>query len=278
MRRKKFVPLHFVLIFLFVLIPAIVLLTLVHYYNQVMDILKIIGVLIVLIPLLFITYKIIISKYYSSRQKDLMLYARKLKANFKPYYTNPLKEYSFYTSLSKKENQTFKNVLELTDKENGNVYIGELEWSDTENDEKDLKKDGTKFYTTMCILEDNAFTLPNFELTPETIAKKATELLKMNESEDIDFDEDKEFSNAWWLCSNENILARYLFTDNIRKHFMDYLNKNYTICGQKNKLFILTNHTVEPKNYSNIINDIRKIRSFLKNNKKFFDNKEERIE
>lgn len=278
MRRKKFVPLHFVLILLFVFYPALVLLILLNFPNEFQLILKITLGLILIIPLTFLSYRLIKNKYYSSRQKNLMLYARKLKANFKPNYTNPLKDYSFYLPISHKEDLIFKNVLELIDKENGDVYIGELEWSPSEKDEKDVKKDETKFYTTMCVLNDEDFTLPNFELTPETIAKKAEEALKMNESEDIDFDDDKKFSNAWWLCSNENILARYLFTPNIRKHFMDYLDRNYTICGQKSNIIIVTNHTIETEKYSNLIKDIRNIRLFLRNNNKFYKQKQETSE
>lgn len=278
MRRKKFAPIQLVLIFLFVLFPALLLLTMIYFYHEVNMLLNIIGVLIIIIPLSIIVYKVFIKKYYSSRQKNLMLYAKKLKANFKPFYTNPLKDYSFCIPISHKENLVFKNVLELVDKDNGNVYIGELEWSPSESDGNEVKNDEPKFYTTMCVLDDEDFTLPNFELTPETIAKKAEEALKMNESEDIDFDEDKNFSSAWWLCSNENILARYLFTPNIRKHFMDYLNRNYTICGQKNNIIIVTNHTIETEKYSNLIKDIRNIRLFLKNNNKFYKQKQETTE
>ena len=92
----------------------------------------------------------------------------------------------------------------------------------------------------------------------------------MNETEDIDFDDDKEFSSAWWLSSNENMLVRDLFTKNIRSNFMNFVDKGYRICGNKNVLFIITNKPLCSKDYSKLISDIRMIQRFLKNNKKFY--------
>ncbi|MBQ3643171.1 MAG: hypothetical protein II961_01110, partial [Candidatus Riflebacteria bacterium] len=123
---------------------------------------------------------------------------------------------------------------------------------------------------TLCVLYDDKFNLPSFDLSRETLKEKAVEVLHMNETEDIDFDDDKEFSDAWWLSSNDNLIVRDLFTKNIRSNFMNFVDKGYRICGRRNVIFIITNSTLCPEDYSKVISDIRMIQRFLKNNKKFY--------
>ena len=97
----------------------------------------------------------------------------------------------------------------------------------------------------------------------------------MNETEDIDFDEDKEFSDAWWLTSNDNMIVKQLFTTNIRKNFMKYVDKGYRISGQQDMLIIITNTVYQPENYPSITSDMKVISRFLRTNKKFYNKVEE---
>ncbi len=194
------------------------------------------------------------------------------------------------------QDQSFINVLEKKEKENGDIYIGELEWAkpiasnsngkgrnrydfySSARMSMDSSYDRQKYYATMCVCYDNGFNLPNFDLTKETLDKKAAELFKMNDTEDIDFDEDNEFSDAWWLSSSENTLARELFTANIRSNFMRFYDKSYKICGQKNMVMIITNHVIQPEDYPQIITDMLDIVKFLKTNEKFYKKEVEQKE
>ena len=166
------------------------------------------------------------------------------------------------------------------------LYIGELEWTEQIEipinkrvdstfatrvvDQTDGQHKGFRNYATMCVLYDNGFRLPNFDLTNETFAKKTAEFLKVNKTLDIDFDEDKKFSDAWWLCTNETMIVRDLFDRNVRSNFMKYLNRNYQITGQGNMLIIITEKPLLANDYPRVINDMRAIQRFLKNNKKFY--------
>lgn len=181
-------------------------------------------------------------------------------------------------------NLSFCNVIEKLDKENGDVYIGELQRevavrhyqgrSASMNliavDTPDNKYIRVKKDTTLCVLYDDGFDLPSFDLSRETLKQKAIEILRMNETVDIDFDDDKEFSDAWWLSSNDNVLVRELFTKNIRSNFMNFVDKGYRICGRRNVIFIITDNILCPEDYSRVISDIRMIQRFMKNNKKFY--------
>ena len=81
---------------------------------------------------------------------------------------------------------------------------------------------------------------------------------------------DKKFSDAWWLCTNETMIVRDLFDRNVRSNFMKYLNRNYQITGQGNMLIIITEKPLLANDYPRVINDMRAIQRFLKNNKKFY--------
>ena len=246
------------------------------------------------IAIISIIYKSIIAKKKSDREQKLLNIAKRTGAHVKPIFSKPLKDGATMECFTCLLDPSYINVIEKLDKENGDIYIGELEWikpAAPPNRSRrgrsqydfnagarmgtDCNYDRVKYYATMCVLYDKGFNLPNFDLTKETLDKKAVEFFKMNETEDIDFDEDKEFSDAWWLTSNDNMIVKQLFTTNIRKNFMKYVDKGYRISGQQDMLIIITNTVYQPENYPSITSDMKVISRFLRTNKKFYNKVEE---
>lgn len=232
--------------------------------------------------------KSIVAHKKGKREEKLLKIAKRTGAHVKPIFSRPIKDGATMECFIGLLDPSYINVVEKLDKENGDLYIGELEWvkplQPPNNSRRrnsydynagarmgtDSNFDRMKYYATMCVLYDNAFNLPNFDLTKESIDKKAFEFLKMNETEDIDFDEDKEFSDTWWLTSNENMIVRELFTRNIRSNFMKFADKGYRISGQGNMLIIITNKVYEPENYPSVTSDMKIIAKFMRTNKKFY--------
>ena len=223
-----------------------------------------------------------------SREKEFQKYVKRTGDSFLDHFDDPLRDGLAMYCFSYMEKPYYYNVIEKTYQEDETkVYIGELEWEEqlelslskrSEStfatravDQTDGQHKGFRNYATMCVLYDNRFRLPNFDLTNETLAKKTAEVLKINKTQDIDFDEDKAFSDAWWLCTNETMIVRDLFDKNVRSNFMKYLNRNYQITGQGNMLIIITEKPLLANEYPRVINDIRLIQRFLKNNKKFYN-------
>ena len=210
----------------------------------------------------------------NSRKKKLQEYAKRNHMVIKPDYNKFFIDCGRMQCFSKILDPSFIDVIEILDKEKGDVYIGELQWellfkfSGSRRHHHSYNK--IKKAVTLCVLYDNGFNLPNFDLSRETLKDKTIELFGMNETEDIDFDNDKIFSEAWWLSSEENMIVRSFFNDSIRACFMNYVDKNYRICGQKKTVFIMTNGLIEPDNYSQVISDIRSIASCMRKNILFY--------
>ena len=222
-----------------------------------------------------------------SREKEFMKYVKRTGDDYLENFDDPFRDGLAMYCFSAMENPYYFNVIEKKfDEDKTKLYIGEIEWTEPIEiainrrvestyasrivTDTDGKRKGFRNYATMCVLYDNGFSLPNFDLTNETLAKKTAEYLKINKTIDIDFDEDKRFSDAWWLCTNETIVVKDLFDKNVRLNFMKYLNRNYRITGQGNMLIIITEKPMLAPEYPRVINDMRSIQRFLKNNKKFY--------
>ena len=252
---------------------------------------KEISVIVIVIGVLWTTTFYIIGdlkkKSRISREKEFQKYVKRSGDDYLERFDDPIRDGIAMYCFSAMENPYYFNVIEKQyDEGITKLYIGEIEWtahmelalpgcSDSTFASRAITKTdgqskGNRSYATMCVLYDKGFRLPNFDLTNETIAKKTAEVLKLNRTKDIDFDEDKKFSDAWWLCTNETMIVKDLFDKNVRTNFMKYLNRNYRITGQGNMLIIITENPLLVTEYSRVINDMRLIQKFLKNNKKFY--------
>lgn len=252
-----------------------------------------IGFVIVIIFVVIMLIKLTIQdEKKRKREENFKKYAKKTGAVTKTYYSEPIKNNKdVMTCFAGMVDPVFYNIIVKEDKMNGSTYIGELQWDKpvgprsrgryqspdyNQSSGVDAKFDKMKNYATMCVFIDDGFRLPNFNLSKETINKKATEILHLNKTVDIDFDEDKKFSEAWWLTSNETSLVKQLFTTNVRNNFMKFVDKGYQICGDLHTIIILTDHLYEPEDYVRLTSDIKAISKFLKTNKKFYTSYEER--
>jgi hypothetical protein len=222
-----------------------------------------------------------------SREKEFMKYVKRTGDEYLTNFDNPFRDGLAMYCFSAMENPYYFNVIEKKyDDNRTKLYVGEIEWTGVMELPMNRKVDSTfatrtvteteaqgkgfRNYATMCVVYDDGFSLPNFDLTNETLAKKTAEVLKLNKTLDIDFDEDKRFSDAWWLCTNETIVVKDLFDRNVRNGFMRFLNRNYRITGQGNMIIIITEKPMLATEYPRLINDMRQIQNLLKSNKKFY--------
>ena len=222
-----------------------------------------------------------------SREKEFMKYVKRTGDEYLTSFDNPFRDGLAMYCFSAMENPYYFNVIEKKyDDNRTKLYIGEIEWTGMMElpinrqvestfatrivTQDDVKRKGFRNYATMCVVYNDGFSLPNFDLTNETLAKKTVEVLKLNKTLDIDFDEDKRFSDAWWLCTNETIVVKDLFDRNVRNGFMRFLNRNYRITGQGNMIIIITEKPMLATEYPRLINDMRQIQNLLKSNKKFY--------
>ena len=216
------------------------------------------------------------------REKKIANYAERKGLKYYPFYSKPLKGKEEMNCFSGMNGISFINVIEKkSDKDNSVFYIGELQWTNpleftlpqrsrfdfSSNSKANSNMNKTKMFTNMAVYIDDRLDLPDFDLMRETLAKKLVEVVKLNRTEDIDFDEDKEFSDAWWLSSEMNMIVREFFTAEIRKKFMPFLDKNYRIVGNGNTLIIIADKLYEPEKFIQIETDIHKIARFLSSNK-----------
>lgn len=222
-----------------------------------------------------------------SREKEFHKYVKRTGDSFLDHFDDPLRDGLAMYCFSYMEKPYYFNVIEKEyEEDRTKLYIGELEWEEQIElpiskrvdstfatraiEGSDGQHKGFRQYATMCVIYDKGFRLPNFDLTNETFAKRTAEVLKINKTKDIDFDEDKLFSDTWWLCTNETMIVKDLFDRNVRSNFMRYKNRNYQITGQGNMLIIITDKPMLANEYPRVINDMRAIQRFLKNNKKFY--------
>ncbi len=220
----------------------------------------------------------------SNNPKAVSAIAQSIGANYKESFNQAIKDIEKIDSLCYFFDPKFKNVLEIENEDGCKIYIGDLEWSirhgkkavdGTYSDYNSLygnndSENKYKQFTTLCVCYNNSFNLPHFNLTKETLEKRASELLKIEETEDIDFVEDKEFSDAWWLASNENVLVRDLFDKKVRKTFMSFVDRDYIICGQQNCIIILAGKILNPNTYKYVISEMNKIQKAFIENGKFY--------
>ena len=210
-------------------------------------------------------------------------FAFKMKFSTRDNYFEPIRCLKELGCLDEMLYPCLTNVIYKNQNDNSTLYIGDLEWEPKEKSKANRNSeilgsflllsnndDKLKEITSMIFIEDNNFDLPNFNLIKESLSKKAIEFLHLNKTEDIDFEDDKIFSDAWWLSSNQNIIVKDLFTRNIRTNLMKFVDKGYNIIGSKHLLIIITNKPYESEDYYQLISDINEIHKILKTNHKFY--------
>ncbi len=240
----------------------------------------IIGIIVIIV------IKSILDKKKQNREKQIISYADRKGLKYIPFFTEPLKNKDKFNCFLTKLKPSYNDVVmksEIGDRIR--LCIGELRWLPPTINSELIAKYQADYcdvnrmeaniltfvnYTTMCVLYESGFMLPNFDLARETIIDKTSELLKLKVSEDIDFDDDKEFSNTWWLSSSENVLVKELFDKSTRSFFMKYAKKGYSISGNRDMLIIITDKLYTTNQYTQLEADMRNISKFLKTKEKFY--------
>ena len=234
-----------------------------------------------------ISDKDIQNKKYSSspnNPKAVSSIAQTIGSTYLDSFNQVIKDVEKMDALCYFFDSKFTKVIEKENEDGSKIYIGDLEWF-IKHGSKGIdgisidydsingytgKASKYKRYTTLCVCYDDNFSLPHFELVRETIEKKASELLRREATEDIDFEEDKEFSDSWWLSSNENVLVRELFDKKVRKTFMSFVDRDYVICGHQNHIIILAGKIINPNTYKYVFSEMNKIQTVFKENGKFY--------
>ena len=233
-----------------------------------------------------IIIKSILDKKKQNREKKAMSYADRKGLKYIPFYSEPLKYKENLNCFLTKLKPSFNDVVQrMGARDNLKLSIGELRYLPPSLNSELMAKYQAEYcdidrmesnilsfvhYTTMCVLYEAGFHLPNFDLARETLIDKTSEMLKLKVSEDIDFPEDKKFSDAWWFSSNENMLARELFDEKTRSFFMKYVDRGYSISAYRDMIIIITDKLYPIEKYTQLEADMNNIARFLRNNERFY--------
>lgn len=229
----------------------------------------------------------VIREFKAKRRKDRAEAAKDFASSFNAEYLESFNSVfhdcpNLELFLSKDTN-SFATVLKLNDESNGRVYIGEWVTSQTANSENstmDVSKanligGAMAKSVTMGVIYEPLFNLPNFTMWPESFGDRAKELIHSNLTKDIDFKEDKEFSDAWWLCSSDsdNEVKKLFSHDSIRSKSLKLVDKKYCLAGYGNILIIVSQDRIPLENYQSFLSDIRTYHDFMSLNKDFYNAK-----
>jgi len=106
------------------------------------------------------------------------------------------------------------------------IRIADLHYSD----------DGSARVATTCLIIDYRMNLPSFYLRHEDSLGDG--IGRLFEMQDINFDDDLPFSNAFVLQSKDEVLAKYLFNSEVRNFVMRYAGSAAQIEGAGPTLFL----------------------------------------
>ncbi len=258
-----------------------------------------IGIIIALVVLISFSAYGIMRKFFldsgkRKREEKLKKLAAQNHAKVIPYFNKGLGEGNhlefFNVTISRPQ---YYNVMSVNNVKNGEMYVGEFSYRSLENgrpsprrrrramvgfavdcfdgQQSDDYNLGYEKAVTMCFLKEEGFNLPPFEMRPETFFDRANEtLFGYKRGEDIDFEEDKEFSDTWWLTSMDRTAIPTLFNRQMRHDFMAFKEKDYRILGEGGMIYLLTSKAYDPEDYSKLVLDMISIQKILKRNRRFY--------
>ncbi|MFC1746426.1 hypothetical protein ACFL35_20705 [Candidatus Riflebacteria bacterium] len=113
------------------------------------------------------------------------------------------------------------------------------------------RKNSSTHYQTICIVENTNFNIPHFFLRREI--KIFDFLGKMFGGQDINFDEDTNFSNAFVLQGESEGMVRKLFTKEIRRAFMEFEGSNLQVEARGNMILIHEGTSIKPMEVKNLM-------------------------
>lgn len=117
------------------------------------------------------------------------------------------------------------------------------------------------YRSTICLIIDKKMNLPHFLLRSEH--RFFDGILRFFGMQDIKFSDDQAFSKTFVLQSKDEIGAKYLFTDEVRKFMMKYGDARTQIEGHGSMLLLFTSMQYV-SDFENMVNEARQICTLLK--------------
>jgi len=99
-------------------------------------------------------------------------------------------------------------------------------------------------FRTVCVLRTPSLDLPHFLVRPELALVDA--LGKVLGGQDINFDQDPDFSKAFVLQGQDPEATRELFDQRVRLHFLRYRNRRLRVEGCDRHLLLHDNKRRKP--------------------------------
>lgn len=115
---------------------------------------------------------------------------------------------------------------------------------------------------TMCMISDPNMALPHFLVRRQM--KVADAIGAMLGGQDINFTEDKKFSDSFVLQGKDENVTRSLFAAPVRNAFMKFANTETRVEGDKNRLIVTRSVVIEPEKWSQLLKDTFALYEILK--------------
>lgn len=205
----------------------------------------IIGIIIVVATVIYLAWK-----YEKKRTESWALIAKDIGFEFQEKNTSIVHAHSHFKSFSAGRSRKAKNILQG---KNGNIGITVMDYQYTTGSGKNSN---THSYT-MCIFSKEGLKLPSCYLRMQVSFLDF--FGKMFGGQDINFDEDEQFSKAFVLQGNEEESVREIFTEKVRLGFLDYKGQNFTFEGKDNQILIYRQKRIKPDDVLEMLQDAYKI-------------------
>ena len=125
-----------------------------------------------------------------------------------------------------------------------------------------FSKDGSPCIVTICAVIDYGMNLPTFFVSRQTSSNPVIDMLF--EVQDINFEEDQHFSDAFLLQGEDEISLKYLFSPEVRKYLMRYAGSYTQIEGAGTSLFLHKGRLEFPSDFETLARDTLDLYRLLK--------------
>lgn len=157
--------------------------------------------------------------------------------------------------FSSGHSQRTKNVFKGT-REDVSVLIADYAYTTGHG------KNTTTHQQTICIIDDPEMKVPHFFLRHEN--KFFDFLGKVFGGQDINFDDDPQFSDAFVLQGESESMTRELFSSDIRRGFVKFAGTNSQIEGRGPRILLHNGKRTKPEQITRLLKDTFDVYNLLK--------------
>lgn len=115
---------------------------------------------------------------------------------------------------------------------------------------------------TICMITDPSLSIPHFFLRREN--KFLDSLGKIFGGQDINFDEDPDFSKSFVLQGKDEFITREFFNRNLRASMMKFAHDTMHIEGYENTVILHNKTTLKPDGLNNLMEKTLEVYQMLK--------------